>query len=161
MSSRTAIYAGTFDPMTLGHQDVAERAAHIFDRLVVAIARDTRKNCLFTAEERCAMAAEALKHLDNVEVVTFSGLLVKWAQEKGVHTLIRGLRAFSDFEYEFQMALANRKLCPDVETMFLMPCEDFSYVSSSMVKEIAEFGGEVEKFVPPAVATALCTRYAR
>jgi pantetheine-phosphate adenylyltransferase len=156
-----AVYAGSFDPMTYGHMDVAERAAHVFDHLTVAVAEDPRKTLLFTVEERMALAKESLAHLGNVEVVPFSGLLVDWARARGIHTLIRGLRAFSDFEYEFQMALTNRKLAPDIETMFLMPNEDFSYVSSSMVREIAALGGDVDKFVPAPVAAALKRKLAQ
>lgn len=144
-----AVYAGTFDPMTYGHLDVAARAAHVFERLTLAVAEDPRKTLLFSTAERLKLARSTLASLPNVEVVPFSGLLVDWARKRGIHTLIRGLRAFSDFEYEFQMALTNRKLAPDVETLFLMPNEDFSYVSSSMVREIAALGGDVEKFVPP------------
>ena len=150
-----AVYAGTFDPMTFGHVDVATRAAHVFDHLTVAVAEDPRKTLMFSTAERLELARATLAHLKNVEVVSFGGLLVDWARQRGIHTLIRGLRAFSDFEYEFQMALTNRKLAPDIETMFLMPNEDFSYVSSSMVREIAALGGGVEQFVPPTVAAAL------
>ena len=150
-----AVYAGTFDPMTYGHLDVATRAAHVFDRLTLAVAEDSRKTLMFDVEERVALARECLAKLPNVDVVPFGGLLVDWARQRGIHTLIRGLRAFSDFEYEFQMALTNRKLAPDIETLFLMPNEDFSYVSSSMVREIAALGGGVGQFVPPAVAAAL------
>ena len=150
-----AVYAGTFDPITFGHMDVAARAAHVFDHLTLAVAEDPRKTLMFRTEERIELARESLADLRNVEVVPFSGLLVNWARAHGIHTLIRGLRAFSDFEYEFQMALTNRKLAPDIETLFLMPNEDFSYVSSSMVREIASLGGDVEKFVPAVVASAL------
>ena len=150
-----AVYAGTFDPMTFGHLDVATRAAHVFEHLTLAVAEDPRKTLLFSVEERLELARTSVAALDNVEVVPFGGLLVNWARNRGIHTLIRGLRAFSDFEYEFQMALTNRKLAPDIETMFLMPNEDFSYVSSSMVREIAALGGDVGKFVPAAVAAAL------
>lgn len=156
-----AVYAGTFDPMTLGHLDVATRAAHVFERLTVAVAEDPRKTLLFSVEERLELARTSVAGLANVEVVPFGGLLVNWARNRGIHTLIRGLRAFSDFEYEFQMALTNRKLAPDIETMFLMPNEDFSYVSSSMVREIAALGGDVDKFVPPAVAAALKRKLAQ
>ena len=152
---RRAVYAGTFDPVTFGHLDVAARAAHVFDRLTVAVAEDPRKTLLFGVAERVELARGSMADLANVEVVPFSGLLVNWARAQGIHTLIRGLRAFSDFEYEFQMALTNRKLAPDIETLFLMPNEDFSYVSSSMVREIASLGGDVEKFVPAPVAAAL------
>ena len=150
-----AVYAGTFDPITFGHMDVAARAAHVFDHLTLAVAEDPRKTLMFRTEERIELARASLADLRNVEVVPFSGLLVNWARAHGIHTLIRGLRAFSDFEYEFQMALTNRKLAPDIETLFLMPNEDFSYVSSSMVREIASLGGGVEKFVPAVVASAL------
>ena len=156
-----AVYAGTFDPMTYGHLDVATRAAHVFDRLTLAVAEDPRKTLMFDVEERVALARECLAKLPNVDVVPFGGLLVDWARQRGIHTLIRGLRAFSDFEYEFQMALTNRKLAPDVETMFLMPNEDYSYVSSSMVREIAALGGDVDKFVPAPVAAALKRKLAQ
>lgn len=150
-----AVYAGTFDPITFGHLDVAARAAHVFDHLTLAVAEDPRKTLMFSTAERMELARGSVGDLSNVEVVPFSGLLVSWARAHGIHTLIRGLRAFSDFEYEFQMALTNRKLAPDIETLFLMPNEDFSYVSSSMVREIAALGGDVEKFVPAPVAAAL------
>ena len=156
-----AVYAGTFDPITFGHLDVAARAAHVFDHLTLAVAEDPRKTLMFSTAERMELARGSVGDLSNVEVVPFSGLLVNWARAHGIHTLIRGLRAFSDFEYEFQMALTNRKLAPDIETMFLMPNEDYSYVSSSMVREIASLGGDVEKFVPSAVAAALKTKLAR
>ena len=156
-----AVYAGTFDPMTFGHVDVATRAAHVFDHLTVAVAEDPRKTLMFSTAERLELARATLAHLKNVEVVSFGGLLVDWARQRGIHTLIRGLRAFSDFEYEFQMALTNRKLAPDIETMFLMPNEDFSYVSSSMVREIASLGGDAAKFVPPVVAAALQKKMAK
>ena len=150
-----AVYAGTFDPITFGHMDVAARAAHVFDHLTLAVAEDPRKTLMFRTEERIELARESLADLRNVEVVPFSGLLVNWARAHGIHTLIRGLRAFSDFEYEFQMALTNRKLAPDIETLFLMPNEDYSYVRSSMVREIPSLGGGVEKFVPAVVASVL------
>jgi len=154
-----AVYAGTFDPMTRGHLDVAERAARAFSPLVVAVAAAPKKHLLFSAEERVALAKACLAHVPNVEVMAFDGLLVDWVRAHGVNVVIRGLRAFSDFEYEFQMALTNRKLAPDVETYFLMPAPDFSYVSSSMVREIAELHGHLEKFVPPPVAKALRKRF--
>ena len=156
-----AVYAGTFDPMTYGHLDVAARAAHVFDHLTLAVAEDPRKTLMFSTAERLELARSSLAELANVEVVSFSGLLVSWARAQGIHTLIRGLRAFSDFEYEFQMALTNRKLAPDIETLFLMPNEDFSYVSSSMVREIAALGGDVDQFVPAPVAAALKRKLAQ
>ncbi|HOU21683.1 MAG: pantetheine-phosphate adenylyltransferase [Kiritimatiellae bacterium] len=152
---KQAVYAGTFDPVTFGHLDVAARAAQVFDRLTIAVAQDTGKKLMFRLAERVDLARGCMAHLQNVEVTPFSGLLVDWARSRGIYTLIRGLRAFSDFEYEFQMALTNRKLAPDIETMFLMPNEEFSYISSSMVREIAALGGAVEQFVPAPVAAAL------
>lgn len=153
---RTAIYAGTFDPITLGHLDLIERAARIFDKLIVAVAKTSRKAAvLFTAEERAALVREVVKKYPNVEVDSFDGLLVDYAHSKGVHVVVRGLRAFSDFEFEFQMALTNRKLAPDIETIFLMPNEDYSYVTSSTVREVAQFGGDTSDFVAGPVEKAL------
>lgn len=156
---KSAIYAGTFDPLTFGHLDVAARAAQLVDRLVLAVAEDPRKELLFTTAERIELARASLAALPNVEVTPFAGLLVEWARQRGIRTLIRGLRAFSDFEYEFQMALTNRKLAPDLETLFLMPSEEYSYISSSMVREIAALGGAVGKFVPEPVAAALRRKF--
>ncbi len=150
-----AIYAGTFDPITFGHLDVIERAAHIFPRLIVAVARSTQKNVLFSARERAELVRKVTSHIKNVEVDSFQGLLVKYARAKKVSVLIRGLRAFSDFEFEFQMALTNRKLAPDIETIFLMPKEDYSYVNSSTVREVARFGGDTSDFVAEPVRRAL------
>jgi pantetheine-phosphate adenylyltransferase len=155
-----AVYAGTFDPITLGHLDVATRASRRFDHLTLAVSAESRKNLLFSTEERLDLARRAVAHLPNVDVQPFTGLLVEWARQHGEGTLIRGLRAFSDFEYEFQMALTNRKLAPDVETLFLMPREEYSTVSSTLVREIAALHGPVEKFVPPCVAEALRAKYA-
>ena len=146
-----AIYAGTFDPITLGHLDVAERAARVFDRLILAVAELPAKRVMFSVEERVELARRSLAHLPNVEVRPFGGLLVEWARAQGISVVVRGLRAFSDFEYEFQMALTNRKLAPDVETLFMMPQEEYSYVTASMVREIAHYAGDVSPFVPPAV----------
>lgn len=159
--NKAAIYAGTFDPITLGHLDVVGRAAAIFPRLILAVAGDSTKPPLFTLRERVAIAREAVKVFPNVEVEPFAGLLVEYARRKGVAVLIRGLRAFSDFEFEFQMALTNRKLAPDIETLFLMPNEDYSYVSSSVVRQIAELGGDVAKFVPEASLSAIARKLAR
>lgn len=160
-SQRAAIYAGTFDPLTLGHLDVIARAARIFDRLIVAVARHSRKQPLFTLGERLAMARAAVKPFTGVEVEVFDGLVVQYARAKGLHVLVRGLRAFSDFEYEFQMALTNRTLAPDIETLFLMTKEDFSFLSSSMVREVAELGGHTDEFVPAVVHAALRKKFGR
>ena len=154
-NKRAAIYAGTFDPKTLGHLDLIERAAHIFDRLIVAVAEHSRKHPLFSMEERLELARAAVRKLPNVEVDRFSGLLVDYARAKNVHVLVRGLRVFSDFEFEFKMALTNRAMAPDVETVFLMTKEDYSFLSSSTVREVAELGGHTEQFVPAVVHAAL------
>ncbi|MFH0953037.1 MAG: pantetheine-phosphate adenylyltransferase [Verrucomicrobiota bacterium] len=157
--NQAAIYAGSFDPITLGHLDVIERAARIFPRLILAVAATSRKDALFTLDERVAMARQVVKPFKSVEVDSFDGLLVEYARSKGVHVLVRGLRAFSDFEYEFQMALMNRKLAPDIETLFLMPKEDYSYVSSSAVREVAELGGDTSDFVAEPVKKALAAKF--
>jgi pantetheine-phosphate adenylyltransferase len=150
-----AIYPGTFDPVTVGHLDVIRRAARMCDRLVVAVAVSSRKNTWFSLEERVALIREAVKGIKNVEVTSFDGLLVNFARKQKAKVLVRGLRAFSDFEYEFQMALSNRKLAPDIETMFLMTSEAHSYVSSTTVKEIWRLGGDISGFVPKNVEKAL------
>lgn len=147
----SAIYPGTFDPLTLGHLDLIERAAHIFDRVIVAVVVSSRKQTIYSAADRMTMAQLSVKHLPNVRVDAFDGLLVDYARERKIHVLVRGLRAFSDFEYEFQMALTNRKLASEIETLFLMPKEEFSYISSSTVREIVEKGGDIGRFVPKAV----------
>lgn len=157
---KAAIYAGTFDPLTLGHYDLVERAAEIFDRLVLAVAVSEEKNPLFGLSERLVLAQEVVRGMGNVEVTTFDGLLVGFARRKGVHILIRGLRAYSDFEYEFMMALTNRKLAPEIETLFMMPKEIHSYVSSSTVREVARFGGDTTEFVPPVVQRAIVRKVA-
>lgn len=146
-----AIYPGSFDPLTLGHLDLIERASHIFEEVIVAVGINSRKKTFFSADERMAMVKASVKGFNNVKVDAFDGLLVNYARAKGIHVLLRGLRAFSDFEYEFQMALANRKMASEIEMIFLMPKETFSYISSSTVREIAERGGDVTPFVPPAV----------
>ena len=148
---RSAIYAGTFDPITFGHLDLLHRASLVFDVILVAVAECPRKSTMFSVKERCEMARSATLNLDNVKVRPFSGLLVDFARQSDIHVLVRGLRAYSDFEYEFQMALTNRQLAPDVETLFLMPKETHSYLSSSVVREIAELGGNIKGFVPPCV----------
>ncbi len=152
---RAAIYPGTFDPITLGHLDVMSRAALVFDRLVVAVAESPRKKLWFDLPERLSMVRDATAKLANIEVISFDGLLVEFARRQGIGILVRGLRAFSDFEYEFQMALSNRKLAPDVETVFLMASDTYSYVSSSVVREVSELGGDISVLVPPGVQNAL------
>lgn len=157
--STKAIYAGTFDPLTLGHCDLIERASGLFSKLVLAVAANPRKDPLFTIEERIAMANQVVKSYPGVTVDAFSGLLVDYARSNGIKMIVRGLRAFSDFEFEFQMALTNRRLAPDIETIFLMPSESYSYISSTSVREIAELQGDVSHFVPPAVVTALNKKF--
>lgn len=154
---RTGIYPGSFDPITKGHLDVLARAAQLFDELVVAVARDNQKASLFSMDERVAMLEDTAREhgLTNVRVTAFDGLLVEFARSQGACAVIRGLRAVSDFEFEFQMALMNRKLDPKVETIFLTPREELTYISSRIVKEIARLGGDVRQFVPPGVALAL------
>jgi pantetheine-phosphate adenylyltransferase len=151
----TVVYPGTFDPITRGHEDLVRRAASLFDRVVVAIADSESKRPLFTAAERIGMAREVLAGFANVEVLGFSGLLMDFVNACGARIIVRGLRAVSDFEYEFQMAGMNRKLYPEVETMFLTPAEQYLFMSSTIVREIARFGGDVASFVHPTVEAAL------
>jgi len=149
------IYPGTFDPITNGHLDVLERASRLFERVTVAVALVTTKSPLFSAEQRVAFVKTNIGRMKNVEVVSFDGLLVDFARQQKAHAIIRGLRALSDFEFEFNMALMNRHLEPKVETIFVMPNEAYSYTSSSLVKQIAKLGGDVAHFVPANVAEAL------
>ena len=155
MMNQAAVCAGTYDPITMGHLDVIERAARIFPRVIIAVASNPGKMPLFDLEERAELVRAATAHLEGVEVDLFDGLLVDYAEKKGVHVIVRGLRAFSDFEYEFQMALTNRKLKPEIETLFLMPKQDYSYVSSSNVREVAQLGGDSSIFVPEVVQRAI------
>ncbi|MEO6995487.1 MAG: pantetheine-phosphate adenylyltransferase [Lacunisphaera sp.] len=156
---KICIYPGTFDPVTYGHLDVLERAAKLFEHVTVAVAISSTKNSLFTADQRVELVRANLGHLPNVDVLSFEGLLVEFARQHQAHAIIRGLRALSDFEFEFNMALMNRHLEPNVETLFVMPKEAYSYTSSTLVKQIAKLGGDVAKFVPPNVAAALQQRY--
>jgi pantetheine-phosphate adenylyltransferase len=146
-----AIYPGSFDPLTNGHLDLIARAAKIFDHLVVAILRNSSKNPLFTIEERVAMLSEGTSEFSNVSVSTFDGLLIDFAREQRAHAVVRGIRAISDYEYEFQMAMMNRRLSPEVETIFLMPDAKYSFVSSRLVKEVVRLGGSVDGLVPKFV----------
>lgn len=155
----TALYPGTFDPITKGHTDLAERASRLFDRVVVAVAASPKKNPAFPLEQRVELAREVLSHLPNVEVVGFSSLLAHFVKDVDANILLRGLRAVSDFEYEFQLANMNRQLAPQVESLFLTPSEKYSYISSTLVREIAALGGDVTQFVHPAVHQALLTRF--
>ena len=151
----TAIYPGTFDPVTLGHLDVIRRATKVFDRLIVAVADGGRKKPWLTAAERVELLKLATRDMEHVEISTFSGLLMNYVRDQGANVVVRGLRAFADFEYEFQMALTNRKLASDIETVFFMTSEQHSYVSSTAVREITELGGDTREFLHPAVHEAL------
>jgi pantetheine-phosphate adenylyltransferase len=155
----TAVYPGTFDPLTTGHSDLVARAARLFDRVIVAISTHPAKKPLFTEAERVALAKEVLKEHGNVEVVAFEGLLIDFAKAQGAQVILRGLRAVSDFEYEFQMASMNRRLNDQIETVFLTPSEQNTFVSSSLVKEIARLQGDVSPFVHPLVGQALLEKF--
>ena len=158
---RRAIYPGSFDPVTNGHLDVVERARKLFDEVIVAVADNDEKQALFTLPERLALLQETLGNIDNVRIAQFDGLLVEFAVGEKANAVIRGLRAVSDFEFEFQMALMNRKLEGDLETIFLMPKEEYTYLSSRLVKEIARLGGNVSTFVPSPVVKALAQKFCR
>ncbi|MDH5229139.1 MAG: pantetheine-phosphate adenylyltransferase [Gammaproteobacteria bacterium] len=153
-----AVYPGTFDPITNGHMDLIERAASLFDEVIVAIAANPSKQPAFALDERVAMAKDVLKHVEKAHVIGFDTLLVHFAREQGAKVVLRGLRAVSDFDYEFQLAGMNRRLDSNIETVFLTPAEKFSYISSSLVREIAGLGGDVSGFVHPNVMAALKNR---
>ena len=155
---KTIAYPGTFDPVTNGHIDLVERASRLFDKVVIGIASSQRKSPLFTIEERIKLASECLQHVPNVEIHGFDCLLVNFVSDCNADAIMRGLRAVSDFEYEFQLANMNRALSPDIESIFLTPSEKFSYISSSLVREISSLKGDVSQFVPPNVAKALAAR---
>lgn len=155
MKDTVAVYPGTFDPFTRGHEDLVRRAALLFDRLVVAVAQSHGKGPIFTLDERVSIARESLKAFPNVTVTGFDGLLMDFLQVQNARVILRGLRAVSDFEYEFQMAGMNRKMYPDVETVFLTPAEEYMFISATMVREIARLGGDVSKFVQPTVLARL------
>ncbi len=155
---RTVIYPGSFDPLTNGHLDVIQRATKLFDKVIVAVARSESKHPLFTLEERVQMVGRAIRHLPHVEADAFDGLLMEYVERRGAQAVIRGLRAVSDFEFEFQLALMNRKLNERIETIFMMPKDTYTFLSSRIVKEIASLGGDVSPFVPAHVRAALAHR---
>lgn len=153
------IYPGTFDPVTNGHLDVIERAEHLFEKIIIGVAQDNYKNVLFTTEERFAIMKEVTKDKPKVEVEVFSGLLMDYCREKGANSVVRGLRAVSDFEYEMQLALMNKKLNPDVETVFLMTGQRYSFISSTLIKDVAQLGGDISGMVPPYVEERIKEKY--
>ena len=159
--NRIAVYPGTFDPLTLGHEDVVRRAANLFDEVIVAVAGSTNKRTLFSFEERVSLAQSVFKQSSNIKVVGFSGLLMQFVQAQGAQMVIRGLRAASDFEYEFQLAGMNRKLFPQLETIFLTPSEQYMFVSSTLVREVATLDGDVHQFVSPLVNAAIKNKLAK
>ena len=158
---RVAIYPGSFDPLTLGHVDIIERGSALFDSIIVAVLRNAEKSPLFTVDERLEMIRHTFRARGNVEADSFRGLLVDYASSRKATTIVRGVRAISDFEYEFQMALMNRRLAPGIETVFMMPAEEYSYVSSRLVKEVASLGGNVSGLVPEDVEKRLLERVRR
>lgn len=158
---RICVYPGSFDPITNGHLDIIERASRLFDKLIVGVLVNTSKSPLFTVEERMRFIKDSCTYLDNVEVDSFEGLLIDFMKHKNATTIIKGLRAVSDFEYEFQMALMNRKLNPRIETIFMMTNSEYSYLSSSLVKEVAKFGGCIKGLIPSIVEKEICKKYNR
>lgn len=156
---KIAVYPGTFDPITLGHSDIVRRAARLFDRVIVAVAANATKAPVWTAAERLSMATQVLAEIDNVDVKTFDSLLVDFMRLNNAGVILRGLRAVSDFEHEFQLAAMNRRLAPEIETLFLTPAEQYTFISSSLVREVASHGGDVSEFVHPLVKSELLSRY--
>jgi pantetheine-phosphate adenylyltransferase len=157
--NKIAVYPGTFDPITNGHSDLVKRACRMFDKVILAIAHNPEKNPLFILDDRIEMARHVLEDIENAEVVGFSGLLIDFAKECGANIILRGLRAVSDFEYEFQLASMNRRLDCEIETVFLTPAENYTFVSASLVKEIARYGGDVSAFIHADVHEALKAKY--
>lgn len=155
---KTVICPGSFDPVTMGHMDIISRASKLFDRVIVAVLNNAAKNPCFTIDERIELLKETTKGLDNVEISTFDGLLVDFAKIKGASAVVKGLRAVTDFEYEFQMSMINKKLCPEVETIFLNTSQEYMYLSSSVVKQIAAAGGDISKFVPAEIHDKIVDR---
>lgn len=159
---RTALYPGSFDPLTNGHLDILQRAAQMYDKVIVTVAVNNKKSAVFTGEERIQLIKESIKNYDwadRVEVEQFTGLLIDYARKKKVKVLLRGVRQISDFEYEFRMALTNRRLAPEIDTVFLMPDEQLTFISATIVKEVAAWGGDLNSFVPENVAKALRAKY--
>jgi pantetheine-phosphate adenylyltransferase len=156
-----AMYPGTFDPLTHGHEDIVRRAASIFAKVLIAVASNPNKKPMFDVGERCQLAREVLADLNNVEITSYSGLTVEFARERGYSVVVRGLRAVSDFEFEFQLANMGRHLQPDIETVFMVPKEKFTFISSTRVREIAELGGDVSSFVHPVVVAAFKRKLGR
>lgn len=159
MDKKIAIYPGTFDPITNGHVDVIERAIEMYDKLIVVIAINSKKQTLFSENERLDMAQQSLSHLNNVEVITYHGLTVEIAKEKNAIAMVRGIRAVSDFEYEFQIALMNRKLAPEIHTIFLTPHEKYTYLNSSVIRELSRYKSDVSDFVPKYVSKMLYQKF--
>ena len=156
---KIALYPGTFDPITLGHVDIIQRSSKLFDRVIVTLAKNVNKKPLFSVEERIAMITDAVRDLENVEVEAFDGLLINFARQRGISVIVRGLRAISDFEYEFQMALMNRQMAEEITTVFLMPHEKFTYLNSTIIRDVASFGGDIKKFTTPFVANKLKEKF--
>jgi len=159
MNKKIAVYPGTFDPITLGHVDIIERSCRVFDKVIVTLAVNPKKTLLFDSNTRKEMVEDAVKHLDNVEVFVFDGLIVDLANQEGASAIIRGLRAISDFEFEFQMALMNRNLASEIDTVFFMPHERYTYLSSSIIRNVASFSGQIDKLVPKLVAQKLHEKF--
>ena len=161
MSDKIAIYPGTFDPITLGHLDIAQRASSLFDKVIITLAINSSKTPLFSKEERLDFMRDAVKDIPNVVVDSFEGMLIKFAEKMGASAVIRGLRAMSDFEFEFQLALMNRKQNQEITTVFLMPHEKYTYLNSTIIREVARFGGDVSSFITPYVAEKLVNKFAK
>ena len=161
MSEKIAIYPGTFDPITLGHLDIAKRASSLFDKVIITLAINSSKTPLFSKEERLDFMRDAVKDIPNVMVDSFEGMLIKFAEEMGASAVIRGLRAMSDFEFEFQLALMNRKQNQEITTVFLMPHEKYTYLNSTIIREVARFGGDVSSFITPYVAEKLMNKFSK
>jgi pantetheine-phosphate adenylyltransferase len=159
MSTRIALYPGTFDPVTNGHIDILNRSAELFDKIIVTVAINTAKTPLFSIDERLEFLQESLRDIPNIEVASFDGLVVDFAREKGAIAILRGLRAISDFEYEFQMALMNHKLDPEVRTIFMMPNEKYTYLNSSIIRSLSQFSADISEFVPECVQRALIKKF--